>query len=90
MNPNVVFRVDQLNISYAMAESGLGAVLMPDTFFRYRKHGSDVLLYRLQHSSARRTLHIAQKKGRYRTCAMAEFIRIAQELIGTEKKTGSA
>ena len=90
MLPNVVFQVDQLNISYAMAESGLGAALMPDTFFRYRKHGSEVLLYRLQHPAASRMLHIAQKSGRYRTCAMAEFIRIAQETMDTEITAGCA
>lgn len=79
---NVVFRVDQLNISYALAESGLGACFITDTFFKYRKHISDTVLYKLDHVLATRTLHIAHKKGRYCTKAMQEFIRITRESIG--------
>lgn len=82
--PEVVFRVDQLNISYALAESGLGVCFVTDTFFRYRKHLADVVLYKLEHPSASRALHVAFKKGRYCTCAMAEFIKIAQEMIGNK------
>lgn len=80
---NVVFAVDQLNISYALAESGLGACFITDTFFKYRKHTADVVLYKLDHPQAKRKLHIAHKKGRYCTKAMQEFIRITRESIGT-------
>lgn len=79
---NVVFCVDQLNTSYALAESGLGACFITDTFFKYRKHTTDVILYKLNHRTAKRRLHIAHKKGRYCTKAMQEFIRITRESIG--------
>lgn len=79
---NVVFSVDQLNTSYALAESGLGACFITDTFFKYRKHTTDTVLYKLDHVLAKRTLHIAHKKGRYSTKAMQEFIRITRESIG--------
>lgn len=79
---NVVFGVDQLNISYALAESGLGACFITDTFFKYRKHTTDVVLYKLDHRAAKRKLHIAHKRGRYCTKAMQEFIRLTRESIG--------
>lgn len=79
--PNVVFSVDQLNISYALTESELGACFMTDTFFKYRRHTSQVVLYKLQNQMASRTLYMGYKKGRYCTKAMKEFIRIAQEMF---------
>ena len=79
---NVVFGVDQLNTSYALAESGLGACFITDTFFKYRKHTMDVVLYKLDHQMAKRWLHLAHKRGRYCTKAMQEFIRITRESIG--------
>lgn len=81
VRPCVDYYVDQLNISHAMAESGLGACFLADTFFKYRKHTGDVVLYKLKHEAARRTLHIAYKRGRYCTRAMACFIELAQEII---------
>lgn len=81
ITPNVVFSVDQLNIAYALTESGLGACFLPDTFFKYRKRMTDVALYKLSHPSACRTLYIGYKKGRYCTRAMSEFITITREII---------
>ena len=77
-----VFSVDQLNISYALAESGLGVCFVTDTFFKYRKHTTDVVLYKLDHQLARRTLHVAYKKGRYCTKAMRKFTDILCDTIG--------
>ena len=79
--PNVVFSVDQLNIAYALTESGLGACFLPDTFFKYRKRVANVALYQIDHPSASRTLYIGYKKGRYCTRAMTEFITITREII---------
>lgn len=80
--PNVVFSVDQLNISFSLAELGLGACFVTDTLFKYRKHTSDVVLYKLNHQSATRTLHVAYKKGRYCTRAMAEFTKLSKLMLG--------
>ena len=82
ITPKVVFDVDQLNISYALAESGLGGCFITDTFFKYRKHASNTVLYKLNHSKAKRMLHIVYKKGKYCTKAMQEFMKITQEMIG--------
>lgn len=81
MSPNVIFQVDQLNISYALSESGVGASFVVDTLFKYRKHIENVILYQLDTEFASRMLYVAHKKNRYCTRAMSEFIKVAQELI---------
>ncbi len=81
MIPKVVFYVDQLNISCALSESGLGACFMTDTFFKYRKHAGDVILYKINTELGMRKLAIAHKKSRYCTTVMTEFIKITQEII---------
>lgn len=80
--PNVVLCVDQLNISYALAESGLGACFITDTFFQYRTQTTNTVLYKLNNAYAERKLNIVYKKGRYCTKAMQEFIKITQDMIG--------
>ena len=82
IRPEIRFQVDQLNISYALAESGSGACFITDTFFRYRKYTANVLLYKLNSPLAGRTLHIVHKKGRYCTKAMEAFIKITREMLG--------
>ena len=79
--PNVVFQVDQLNISHTLAESGMGACFLPDTLFRYRRHMDTVRLYKPAAENTRRMLYAAYKKGRYCTRAMQEFIALAQEMM---------
>lgn len=79
--PNVIFRVDQLSISYALSDSGLGISFITDTFFQYRKHLGDVVLYQLSDPVAARMLYVITKKGRYRTSAMTAFIRKVRECI---------
>ena len=81
ISPNVVLSVDQLNISYALAESGLGACFITDTFFKYSRHNANTVLYKLSHKVTERKLHIVHKKGRYCTKAMQEFIQISKEMI---------
>ena len=81
LTPDVAFQVDQLNIAYALTESGIGVNFVADTFFKYRKHVGNVILYQLDTRYARRMLYIAHKKNRYCTRAMAEFIKVAQEII---------
>ncbi|MBR6502866.1 MAG: LysR family transcriptional regulator [Clostridia bacterium] len=82
ITPKIVFSVDQLNISYALAESGLGACFITDTFFKYGKHMPSTVLYKLKQKKAKRKLHIVYKNGRYCTKAMQEFIKITQETVG--------
>lgn len=79
--PDVLFQVDQLNMSYALTESGMGVSFVTDTLFKYRKHTENVILYRLGTRYASRMLYVAHKKNRYCTRAMSEFIRVAQGVI---------
>lgn len=79
--PDIIFRVDQLNMAYALTESGVGVSFVTDTLFKYRKHTEDVMLYCLDTRYASRILYVAYKKNRYCTRAMSEFIKVAQEMI---------
>lgn len=81
MIPDVAFWVDQLNIAYALAESGIGTGFVADTLFKYRKDLGNVILYQPKTQYGNRMLYIAHKKNRYCTKAMGEFIKVAQEII---------
>lgn len=81
INPNVVFRVDQLNISYALVASGMGVCFATDTLFKYGKFRKNVFLYNVGEEQCNRTLYIAHKKNKYCTRAMSEFIKVAKEVI---------
>lgn len=81
--PGIAFEVDQLNMSYALTESGIGISFVTDTLFKYRKHAENVVLYHLDSRHASRMLYVVHKKNRYCTRAMSEFIRAAQEIIKT-------
>ena len=81
MTANVVFQVDQLNMSFALTESGVGVSFVTDTLFKYRKHTENVILYRLDTRYASRMLYVVHKKNRYCTRAMSEFIMAAQEIV---------
>lgn len=79
--PDIIFQVDQLNMAYALTESGVGISFVTDTLFKYRKHTEDVMLYHLDARYASRILYVAHKKNKYCTRAMSEFIKAAQEMI---------
>ncbi len=80
MTPNVVFSVDQLNIAYAMTDSGVGLSFVPDTFFKYGQFRESVVLYKVDRHCSR-TLHIAHLHNKYCTRAMGEFVKLAKEVI---------
>ncbi len=82
--PKVAFSVDQLNISYALADSGVGLCFITDTFFKYAHHRENVLLYKIEEESNGRTLYTAHKNNKYCTKAMREFIDIAKEIVITD------
>ncbi len=81
ISPSVRFFVDQLNISYAIAESGMGVCFVTDTFVHYARPRENIRLYKISEEEDRRTLYIAYKKNRYCSSAMREFIRTTQEMI---------
>ncbi len=79
--PNVKFSVDQLNISYALVESGMGACFATDTLFKFGKFHKDVILYNVEQQHSTRTLYVAYKKKKYCSNAMREFINTAREVL---------
>ena len=81
ISPDIVFSVDQLNISYALAESGMGACFITDTLFKFSKFGNRVVLYNLSKEHCTRTLYIARKKNKYCSGAMKKFIETAKEVV---------
>ncbi|MBQ7386706.1 MAG: LysR family transcriptional regulator [Clostridia bacterium] len=81
ITPKVLFSVDQLNISYALAESGIGLCFVTDTLVKYGAVHGNVSFYNVGEEHCSRTLYIAYKHGRYCTRAMREFIEIARDLI---------
>ncbi len=87
MDVRVTYRVDQLNISYALAESGIGVCFITDTFLKYGGFSENVVLYKLSNGYYSRNLYIAYKKNKYCTKAMAEFIKIAKDILGENKAT---
>ena len=82
ITPNVLFYVDQLNISYALAETGMGLCFVTDTLVKYGEAQSGVLFYNVDDTPSARTLYAVYKHGRYCSSAMKEFIKIAVELLG--------
>ena len=85
ISPNVVFSVDQLNISYALAQSGMGACFVTDTLFKFGKFGNNTVLYNISEEHSTRMLYIAYKKNRYRTSAMGKFIETAKDVVSAKK-----
>lgn len=82
IKPRVVYRVDQLNISYALADSGIGLCFITDTFLKYGREHSNVFLYKVGSERCSRKLYIAHRKNKYCTRAMTEFIKMTKEVIG--------
>lgn len=84
IEPKVTYKVDQLNISYALADSGIGLCFVTDTFLKYGRFNDNVFLYKVGNEQYSRNLYIAHKKNKYCTKAMAEFIRITKEILGAD------
>ncbi|MBQ3023448.1 MAG: LysR family transcriptional regulator [Clostridia bacterium] len=85
ITPNVIFNVDQLNISYSLVESGMGAGFITDTFFKFSEFGRNTVLYNIAQQHSSRILHIVYKKHRYLTSAMKKFITTAKEVVAETK-----
>ena len=81
ITPKVLFSVDQLNISYALVEMGMGLCFVTDTLIKYGGIHENVSFYKVGEEHCSRTLYIAYKKGRYCSRAMREFIETAREFI---------
>lgn len=82
INPPVSFFVDQLNISYSLAESSMGACFVTDTIVNCSSIPENLTFYKTSGEYDSRMLYISHKSERYKTNAMSEFINIAKETIG--------
>lgn len=81
INPPVSFYVDQLNISYSLAESSMGACFVTDTIVNCSSSPEHLTFYKISNEHDTRTLYISHKAEKYATKAMKEFIKIAKETI---------
>ena len=79
--PRIPFRVDQLNIAYAIVALGTGCCFVTDTLFRYGKFTDDVVLYPIAEADQTRALCVAYRKGKYCTHAMQQWIETARQII---------
>ena len=80
IDPNVAFSVDQLNISYALTDSGVGLSFMPDTFFKHGQFRESVVLYKVAERCSR-TLYLAHLRDKYCSKVMNEFVAVAREVV---------
>lgn len=79
--PKVLLRVDQMNISYSLCDSGMGCCFLTDTLFKFGKFSDSVILYKVEKKHSTRTLYIAHKKNIYIKKASQKFIELAKEMI---------
>lgn len=82
MQPKVAFSVDQLNISYALAQSGMGVCFVTDTLVKYGIRSENVVFYNVKEADQQRTLYIACKKNKYCPHAVKKFMEVAREVLG--------
>lgn len=80
-NPEVIFRVEQLNLSYALTNSGMGLCFITDTFLKCANFPKNVILYNVGDVNLSRTLYIVHKQNRYCTRAMDKFIEVTREVL---------
>ncbi len=83
--PKVSFEVNQLNISCALAESGMGACFATDTLFRYDKFNKNVILYNVDKKYCNRTLYVVHNKNKYCSSTMEKFIEVARDILQKSK-----
>ncbi len=84
ITPQISFYVDQMNISYALAEQGMGLCFATDTLFRFSGVSDKIILYKVSGEHSGRTLYVAHKKNRYCTRAMERFIETARDIFTKE------
>ena len=80
IDPKVAFSVDQLNISYALTDSGVGLSFMPDTFFKYGQFRESVVLYKVA-QRYRRTVFLVRLRNKYCSKVMNEFVAVARDVV---------
>ncbi len=78
--PDVAIYFDQLMTAYNMTASGLGICFVTDTLVKAVAPNDDLLYYKINSESAKRTVYLLHKKKRYLNRAVKEFIKTACEV----------
>lgn len=81
MEPEILFSFDQQMTAYNAACSGIGICFISDSLIRHIHPDTQMVYYRLPESLSRRTIRLYCRKGRYRSRALNEFIRICSETV---------
>ena len=77
ITPKIALELDQQLSSYHVACSGLGIAFISDTLIRAVPPSADVVYFGLKEKDRCRNISFYWKAGRYKTRAMEEFLRIA-------------
>jgi DNA-binding transcriptional LysR family regulator len=78
IKPQIVLELDQLATAYNIACSGMGFTLISDTLARKTNLLSDMFFYKLDSIHTIRNISFYNKKNKYLTKAMEEFIATTQ------------
>jgi len=77
--PKIILELDQLATAYNVACYGMGITIISDTLAQKASYDSNMLYYKINSIHTFRDVFFYNKKNKYITKAMEEFIKIAQE-----------
>lgn len=74
--PDIILRLDQLMTAYNVACSGMGCTFISDTLVQCVQSNPNIVYYKAAGNEAHREVHFYQKRNKYMTRAMEEFLKI--------------
>ena len=78
ITPKIILELDQLATAYNVACYGMGITIISDTLAQKANYDSTMLYYKINSTHTCRDVFFYNKKNKYITKAMEEFIKIAQ------------
>lgn len=75
--PKTVLELDQLATAYNIARYGMGVTFISDTLAKKVNNNSDLIFYKLDNQYASREVYFYNKRSKYMTRAVEEFLKIA-------------
>lgn len=78
--PRFVMQLDQLLTTYNVSHSGMGVAFVTDTLVKAVPKTDRLHFYKVDGTTAKRTLYIAHKKNRYLNRAVKSFIETAKRV----------
>ena len=79
ITPKIILELDQLATAYNVACYGMGITIISDTLAQKASYDSNMLYYKINSTHTFRDVFFYNKKNKYITKAMEEFIKIAQK-----------